>query len=68
MKLLQAEIGNFGKFHGTRLNFSDGLNTLCQKNGWGKTTLAVFLKAMLYGLPASASKKLDQNERKKYAP
>ena len=68
MKLLQAEIENFGKFHGVRLDFSSGLNTLCHENGWGKTTLAVFLKAMLYGLPATTVKKLDQNERKKYTP
>ncbi len=68
MKLLRAEIENFGKFHGERFDFSCGLNTLCHENGWGKTTLAVFLKAMLYGLPATTVKKLDQNERKKYAP
>lgn len=68
MKLLQAEIENFGKFHGARLDFSSGLNTICRENGWGKTTLAVFLKAMLYGLPATTKTKLDQNERKKYAP
>ncbi len=68
MKLLRAEIENFGKFHGVKLDFSDGLNTVCRENGWGKTTLAVFLKAMLYGLPASSTKKLDRNERKKYAP
>ena len=68
MKLLQAEIENFGKFHGVKLDFSNGLNTFCHENGWGKTTLAVFLKAMLYGLPATTAKKLDQNERKKYTP
>ena len=68
MKLLRLEIQNFGALRDFRLDLSDGLNTLCRENGWGKSTLAVFLKAMLYGLPATRKADLDLNERRKYAP
>lgn len=68
MKLLRLEIQNFGTFHDYTLEFCDGLNMLCEENGWGKSTLAVFIKAMLYGLPATRKADLDLNERRKYAP
>lgn len=68
MKLLRLEIQNFGTFHDYTLELGGGLNTLCEENGWGKSTLAVFIKAMLYGLPATRKTDLDLNERRKYAP
>ncbi len=68
MKLLRLHIENFGVLAGLDLDFSDGLNVLHQKNGWGKSTLAVFIKAMFYGLPATSRRSLDENERKKYTP
>ncbi len=68
MKLLRLHVENFGKLQNFDLELSDGLNVLYQKNGWGKSTLAVFIKAMLYGLPASTKRSLDENERKKYTP
>ena len=68
MRLLRLEIENFGKLQGFSMELTDGLNVICRDNGFGKTTLAVFIKAMLYGLPASTKRDLDKNERKKYAP
>ena len=68
MKLLRLEIESFGKLQGFTLNLDRGLNVICESNGFGKTTLAVFIKAMLYGLPASRTQSLDKNERKKYTP
>lgn len=68
MKLIRLKIENFGTLQDFSLNFSDGLNVLHEKNGWGKSTLAVFIKAMLYGLPATSKRSLDENERKKYTP
>ena len=50
------------------MELNDGLNVIYEENGWGKSTLAVFLKAMLYGLPATSKRSLDENERKKYTP
>ena len=68
MKLIRLEIEGFGKLRDYAMELTDGLNVLCEENGFGKTTLAVFIKAMLYGLPASTKRDLDKNERKKYAP
>ena len=68
MKLLEAYIENFGKLSQFSFHFSDGINVICEDNGWGKTTFAAFIKAMLYGLPASRSKDLFENERARYMP
>lgn len=68
MKLIALDIENFGKLHRYKLDLRDGLNTVCEENGWGKSTLAAFIKAMFYGLPKSTRRNLDENERQKYAP
>ena len=49
MRLIQCHIENFGKLHDVTIDFHEGLNQICQKNGWGKSTLGAFLRVMLYG-------------------
>ena len=68
MRILRLHVENFGKLQNVDLMPSKGLTVLHHENGWGKTTLAVFIKAMLYGLPATSKRSLDENERKKYTP
>jgi len=68
LKLLGLHVENFGTLQNFDLTPDQGLNVLYQKNGWGKSTLAVFIKAMFYGLPATTRRSLDENERKKYMP
>ena len=68
MKLIRLHVENFGKLHDFDYSFDKGLNVLLEENGWGKSTLAAFIKAMLYGMPASSKQSLDENERKKYMP
>ncbi|MBE6529290.1 MAG: hypothetical protein E7680_01640 [Ruminococcaceae bacterium] len=68
MKLISLSIENFGKLHRYDLTLNDGLNTICEENGWGKSTLAAFLKAMFYGLPKSNKHDLDENDYKRYTP
>ena len=68
VKLLQCHVENFGKLADFDYHFVDGLNSIKADNGWGKSTLAAFIKAMFYGLPLTNKKQLDDNERKKYAP
>ena len=68
MKLIRLHIESFGKLQNFSYSFHDGLNTFLEENGWGKSTLAAFIKAMLYGMPASSKQSLDENERKKYMP
>ena len=68
MKLIRLHVENFGKLQNFSYSFNGELNTILEENGWGKSTLAAFIKAMLYGMPASSKQSLDENERKKYMP
>lgn len=68
MKLLRCHIENFGVLSGFDQEFAEGLNVLCRENGFGKSTLAAFIKAMFYGLPKSRTRSLTENERKRYDP
>ena len=67
MKLVSLYIENFGGLSRYSLNFEEGLTTLVEPNGFGKTTLAEFIRAMFYGFPRK-SKTLDKSLRQKYAP
>lgn len=68
MKLIECYIEGFGKLSNFKYSFSEGLNTVKAENGWGKTTLTVFIKAMLYGLDDTKKQKLTENDRKHYLP
>lgn len=68
MRLIKCHIENFGKLQNFDYEFGEGLNTIKQINGFGKTTFAHFIKAMLYGLPSTTKKNISQNIRKKYTP
>ena len=67
MKLLSCYIENFGKIRGESLTFRDGLTSVCEKNGYGKTTLAAFFKAMFYGMDSSFAR-TKFNDRAHYCP
>ena len=68
MKLLSCHIENFGKLHNFHLDFTDGINRINEPNGWGKSTLAAFLKAMLYGFDNRKEEGAFDKERKIYEP
>ena len=68
MKLISCHVDNFGTLHNFDMNFEEGLNVVMHSNGWGKSTLAAFLKAMLYGYDNKRSKDLSENDRKHYKP
>ena len=68
MHLKKCYIENFGKLHQFEYEFSDGLNIINELNGWGKTTLATFIKVMFFGFDNSNKKSILDNERKKYYP
>ncbi|MCD8293791.1 MAG: AAA family ATPase [Clostridia bacterium] len=67
MKLLSCIIQGFGKLRSVRLDFTSNLTCICEENGYGKTTLAAFLKAMFYGMDSS-TKKSKFNDRAHYLP
>lgn len=67
MKLIRCYIENFGGLQQYTVDFDHGLTVICEPNGFGKTTLAEFIRAMFYGFPR-ANKDLQKNPRQKYAP
>ncbi|MBR4290107.1 MAG: AAA family ATPase [Oscillospiraceae bacterium] len=67
MKLISLYIENFGGLHHYTLNFETGITTVLEPNGFGKTTLAEFIRAMFYGFPRK-SKTLEKSRRQKYTP
>ncbi len=67
MRLLRCYVYRFGKLKDFSVEFDGELNTFYHENGWGKSTLATFIKSMFYGLN-SQKRSVDKNERKKYMP
>ena len=65
MKLISCHIENFGGLSSFDLEFDAGLTVLRRENGFGKTTLAEFIRAMFYGFPRQTK---SLNKRKKYRP
>ncbi len=65
MRIIKCNINNFGCYSDKEFNFSSSLNPFCINNGEGKTTLAQFIKAMLYSLEKTKS---SSYERKHYKP
>lgn len=68
MKIISLHIENFGRLSNYDLVFNDGLNVINQPNGWGKTTLATFIKAMFYGMDKKGNNAAYKAERSKFLP
>lgn len=68
MRLLRCHIENFGVLSGFDYEFPEGLAVICRENGFGKSTLAAFLKAMFYGLPRTGARNVTENERRRMEP
>ena len=67
MKLISLYIDHFGTLCSFTLDFEGELTVINQPNGFGKTTLAEFIRAMFYGFPRKM-RTLDKSKRQKYAP
>ncbi len=67
MYIKSCYIENFGRFHEFNIEFERGLNVIKEDNGWGKTTLMAFIKAMLYGMTYRPNAK-EFYDRRKYEP
>ena len=68
MRLIECHIENFGRIRALDHRFEEGVNVICRENGWGKTTFAAFLLAMLYGFPSTRRKKAEDNDRDRFRP
>ena len=66
MKILSVSVKSFGKLSNVNLNFNDGLNVISNVNGFGKTTMASFIRAMLYGFTYGRAK--GGSDASRYAP
>lgn len=67
MRITSLHIDTFGKLSNFDLSFEKELNTLVADNGFGKTTISVFIKCMFYGIKGGNKSGLnDNNERLKY--
>lgn len=56
MKILSVNVVSFGKLSNVNLTFNNSVNVVQNVNGFGKTTLANFIRAMFYGLNYNYSK------------
>ena len=68
MKLKSCYIENFGNIRQRGFEFAGGLTSFCEQNGYGKTTLAGFLKAMFYGLKQTRKTDKELGERERFYP
>ena len=68
MRLLSYHIENYGKIHNQDGKFDGNLTEFCEKNGYGKTTLASFIRAMFYGLPTYTTRTKAFDDRQHFYP
>lgn len=68
MKIVSCHIENFGRLHNYSIDLTNGINVICEENGWGKSTFAAFIRAMFYGLEGERKRSVEENERKRYRP
>lgn len=68
MKLIRCHIENFGILSQMDWEFKEGLQSICEENGWGKSTFAAFLKVMFYGFGNEKKRSATERERLKYKP
>ena len=68
MRLISLHIENFGVFSDYTFLFRDGVNNIVHENGWGKSTLAAFIRVMFYGFDNESKRSELENERKKFFP
>ncbi len=66
MKLLRLHVENFGKLHNLDLDFKDEINEIIKENGWGKTTLSIFIKSLFYSMSARTRGDEYKSERSRY--
>ncbi len=69
MKLLRCHIDNFGKFEDYTVDFTQNPQVFYEPNGWGKSTLAAFIKVMFYGFANEGKRGATlEKERVRYKP
>ena len=67
-RIERIEIGAFGCLSDVVLTPAPGVNLLEAPNEAGKSTLAAFIKFVLYGFSSTRSQSIAENEKKLYMP
>ncbi|MBQ3114725.1 MAG: AAA family ATPase [Clostridia bacterium] len=67
MKIKSIYVKQFGCLKEYRMEFREGFNIVNKQNEYGKTTIAEFIFAMLYGMKKNA-RNIRENTRKRYLP
>lgn len=60
MKLIELNIVEFGCLKDVHVSLSDGINIIGGDNESGKSTVMLFIKFMLYGLPRKSARSYDR--------
>lgn len=68
MRFINCYVENYGTLSRYRVDFNQKLTVINEENGFGKSTLCSFIKAMFYGLPQTSKHKIEENERKLRTP
>ena len=68
MKLISCYIENYGSIKKESIIFDKNLTSICEENGYGKTTLASFLEAMFYGMDSDRANSKEFGERRHFNP
>ena len=66
MRVIKCSIEGFGKILNQEYIFKKELQSFCEENGWGKSTLATFIKVMFFGFADEGKRDELSNERKRY--
>lgn len=67
VRLDTLHIENFGTLRDFDMTFERGLTVLYEENGWGKSTLAAFIRVMFYGFDGDR-KRSGAGEREQFLP
>lgn len=68
MKIHRIHLNHFGKIKNLPLTFGDGIHVISGDNESGKSTLHVFLQAMLFGMERSRGRGARQDAYTRYQP
>lgn len=68
MKLISCYIENYGAIEKKEYFFEGEITAFCQENGYGKSTLASFIKAMFYGLKGYKDGSTEFCDREHFYP
>ncbi len=60
MKILELNIIEFGALKNKKIEFGDGVNVVFGDNEAGKSTIALFIKFMLYGLARKSARGVER--------